>query len=245
MAVPSAAIRKPLPPAAAGKSKSLANRLVEENLGLVQRAVNKLLARLPAGVDTDNLLSAGTLGLVEAARKFDPARGIRFSTYAFARIRGAVLDELRRNCPVPQHKLEQARRVRKACEGLVPSATAEQVAQRTGLTIEQVTDSMAALQLTHILSLDRQRTRGEVPLLDRYDRPDVRAEKEEQKQRLTRSIERLPDRQRLVVTLYYMEELRLRQIGALLKLSESRVSRLLSAALAAIAEDLSRSESAA
>jgi RNA polymerase sigma factor FliA len=220
------------------RSRALPNQLIESHLGLVRQVVGKLLAHLPAGTDLENLASAGMLGLVEAARKFDPRRGIRFETYSYPRIRGAVLDELRRNCPIPQHKLEQAARVRRACEELDSAASINQLAEKAGLSPDQVADSLAALRLTRILSLDRFDSLQEIGIFDRREFPDTHAEKEEQKRILTEAIEALPERQRLVVTLYYMEDLRLREIGVILHLSESRVSRVLSAGVFAVGQFL-------
>jgi RNA polymerase sigma factor for flagellar operon FliA len=191
---------------------------------------------LPPGVDIENLESAGTLGLVEAANKFDPERGIKFETYAFTRIRGAILDELRRNCPLPQHILERIARVRKAYESLPAGGTTEQLAAAAGLSEDEVTDCLAAMRLTRMAS----RENGDPceRLADRTEAPDARAEQSEQKELLADAIEALPERERLVVTLYYMEDLRLKEIGHLLHLSESRVSRVLSAALFQMGEYL-------
>lgn len=219
---------------AARKRQSFRDQIIERNLGLVRHIVGKLLVHLPAGVDVENLTSAGTLGLVEAASKFDPDRGIKFETYSYTRIRGAVLDELRRNCPLPQYMLEQAARVRKACNDLGQEASLAAVADRTGLSAEQVADCLSALRMSRVLSLDRQQSPACYFIPDRGDLPDIRAEKEEQKRLLTEAIANLPKRERLVVTLYYMEDLRLREIGEVLELSESRVCRLMSSAMLAV-----------
>jgi RNA polymerase sigma factor for flagellar operon FliA len=213
------------------------NELIESHLGLVKHILGKLVAHLPRGVDVENLESAGTLGLVEAASKFDPERGIKFETYAYTRIRGATLDELRRNCPLPQHVLERVARVRKAYEGLPPGAGVEELAAASGLSGDEVSDCLAALRLTRMTSWD-----GGDPLdghvAERAEPPDALAERVEQKEMLADAIEALPERERLVVTLYHLEDLRLKEIGAVLGLSESRVSRLLSAALYRLGEDL-------
>jgi RNA polymerase sigma factor for flagellar operon FliA len=206
------------------------NELIESHLNLVRHILGKLVAQLPPGVDVENLESAGTLGLVEAANKFDPQRGIKFETYAYTRIRGAILDELRRNCPLPQHMLERVARVRKAFETLSPGATSAELAAAAGLSDDELADCLAAVRLTRMASwaaggaLDSR-------LADRAEAPDALAERVEQKELLADALESLPERERLVVTLYYMEDLRLKEIGTVLNLSESRVSRLLNAAL--------------
>src|SRR5207253_2587988 len=99
--------------------------MILSHLPLVRHVIGRLAAQLPPGTDVENLESAGTLGLVEAAGNFDPARGSDFGTYAYGRIRGAVLDELRRNCPLPQHMLERVARVRRAYEELRPPVTVD------------------------------------------------------------------------------------------------------------------------
>ena len=213
------------------------HELIVSHLPMVRHILGKLVAQLPAGVDVENLESAGTLGLVEAANKFDPERGIKFETYAYTRVRGAILDELRRNCPLPQHMLERVARVRKAYEALPPGATAEELATAAGLSDDELADCLAAMRLTRMTSWEA----GDQPdarVADRADTPDALAERAEQKELLADAIEALPERERLVVTLYYMEDLRLKEIGAVLGLSESRVSRVLNAALFRLGEHI-------
>jgi RNA polymerase sigma factor for flagellar operon FliA len=211
------------------------NELIESHLNVVRHILGKLVAQLPPGVDVENLESAGTLGLVEAANKFDPERGVKFETYAYTRIRGAILDELRRNCPLPQHMLERVARVRKAYEALPPGATSAELAAAAGVSDDELADCLAAVRLTRMASwvaghaLDSR-------LADRAEAPDALAERVEQKELLADALESLPERARLVVTLYYMEDLRLKEIGTVLNLSESRVSRLLNAALVQMGE---------
>lgn len=210
--------------------KERRDRLIVEHLSLVRHLVGKLSAELPPGVDVDNLESAGVLGLVEAAHRFDAERGIQFKTYAYTRIRGAILDELRRNCPLPQHMLQQVARVRRAYEELTAPVTSLALADATGLSESEVADCLAAIRMTRLLSWEEH---GE-PIGTRLDdprRPDLLAEKEEQKRLLAEALASLDERERLIVTLYYLEDLRLKEIGEVLCLSESRVSRLLNAAL--------------
>jgi RNA polymerase sigma factor for flagellar operon FliA len=209
--------------------QSRRNELIESHLGLVRHILGKLVAQLPPGVDVENLESAATLGLVEAANKFDPERGIKFETYAYTRIRGAVLDELRRNCPLPQHMLERIAVVRRAYEGLPPGSSTAVLAAASGLSEEDVADCLAAMRLTRMSSWEGEPLDGRIA--DRAEAPDDQAQRAEQKELLADAIQALGERERLVVTLYYMEDLRLKEIGTLLNLSESRVSRVLNAAL--------------
>jgi RNA polymerase sigma factor for flagellar operon FliA len=210
--------------------KERRDQLILDHLTLVRHLVGKLIAELPAGVDVENLESAGILGLVEAAHHYDPERGTQFKTYAYTRIRGAVLDELRRNCPLPQNKLQLVARIRKAYNELPPPVTTHALAEATGLSEEEVADALAAIRMTRLISWEEHGgligTR-----LDDAHRPDLLAEKEEQKRLLVQALGALDERERLIVTLYYLEDLRLKEIGAVLHLSESRISRMLSAAL--------------
>jgi RNA polymerase sigma factor for flagellar operon FliA len=207
------------------------DRLILDHLPLVRHVAGKLAAELPPGVDLENLESAGVLGLVEAANAFDPERGAQFKTFAYARVRGAILDELRRNCPLPQHVLQLVARVRRAHEELPPPVTVEALASATGLSADEVADALAAIRLTRMVSGGGAGELIGTRLDDPAPRPDAVAEREELKGLLVEALAALQERERLIVTLYYLEDLRLKEIGEVLKLSESRCSRLLSTAL--------------
>lgn len=205
-------------------------RLILDHLPDVRHILGKVAARLPSGVDRQNLESAGVLGLVEAAGQFDPARGVEFGAFARVRIRGAILDELRRNCPLPQRMLKRLAKVRQAYLRIDGPATTQAVAHFTGLTTAEVEECLEAASVTRTeqwnedLSLQlSDRTAGE-------HHAGAAVELEEAKGRVADAIEQLPERERVVVTLYYLEDLRLREIGEALGLSESRVSRILTRA---------------
>ncbi len=203
------------------------DRLILAHLGLVRGVVRKLRARLPAAADVENLEAAGVLGLVEAARKFEPERGTRFDTYAYLRVRGAVLDELRRSHPLPQHVFERLARIRKAREAL---SSAER---------------LAALRLMRMASLECGKGALARRLADpREEGPGRRAEEAEQRRLLAEALAALSERERRAVTLHYLNGLRLREVGEALGLSESRVSRLLGGARLRLAERLHRPEAA-
>ena len=208
-------------------TQSARDELILNHLWLVRHLVGKLAARVPPGVDVDNLESAGLLGLVEAAQRFDSSRGVDFKAYASLRIRGAIIDEARRNSPLPQELLHQVKLVSKAQEQLAPPVTIEALSSATGLTMDQVLDALMAIPLTQVKSFD--------PAADELSRltADVCSadiERDEERKLLAEAIASLPERERLIVTLYYKEDLRLKEIGEMLGLSESRVSRLLTAA---------------
>src|SRR6185369_12141865 len=121
-------------------------------LSLVRHILGRLAAKLPYGIDLENLEAAGTLGLVEAANRFEPERGIHFKTFAYTRIRGAIFDELRRNCPLPQELLERVAQIRKAIQSMPPPVRVETLSQRTGYTVDDINECLAAMRLTRVVS---------------------------------------------------------------------------------------------
>lgn len=201
--------------------------LVIGHIWLVRHLTGKVTARLPPGVDVENLESAGMLGLVEAANRFDATRGVDFKSFAALRIRGAIYDEARRNCPLPQEVMQRVMLVAKAQEQLTPPFSVDDLVAETGLSKDEVLDALVAMPLIRIQSLDQV---VDDPTRQTESSAEAAAERAEQKRLLADAIADLPERERLVVTLYYMEDLRLKEIGEVLKLSESRVSRLLAAA---------------
>lgn len=223
-------------------SQTLREELILSNLSLVRHILGRLAAKLPRGTDMDNLEAAGVLGLVEAANRYEPERGIRFKTFAYTRIRGAIYDELRRNCPLPQDLLERTSRVRKALQAITPPASIEDLALETGLTEDEVTECLAAMRLTRNISWDNIAATTTGQLANASDRPDLLLEDAERKRLLVEAITQLPESERLSITLYYMEELRLKEIGLVLDLSESRVSRLLKSAEHRIEEHIRAKE---
>ncbi len=211
-------------------AQTLREELILGNLGLVRHILGRLSARLPRGVDLDNLEAAGVLGLVEAANRFQPERGITFKTFAYTRIRGAIYDELRRNCPLPQDLLERTAKVRRSLQSMAAPASIEKLAEETGLTEDDVTECLAAMRMTRNVSWDKIAASSGGQLADTTEGPDALLETAERKKLLVEAITQLPESERLSITLYYMEDLRLKEIGRVLNLSESRVSRLLKSA---------------
>ncbi|MFC1758371.1 sigma-70 family RNA polymerase sigma factor [Planctomycetota bacterium] len=203
--------------------------LVVENLEFVRHILGRLTFNLPSSVDTENLEAAGVLGLVEAAQQFDESRGVPFKGFAYNRVRGAILDELRRNCPLSQQMLQQIATVRTVMDALDPPITTEILAEKTGMSKEAIESCMAAMRLTRIQSWDDSVCR--TPLGGgSYADPQQNVFNRELKEVLADCIELLPRQERITITLYYMEDLRLKEIGEVLGLSESRISRILAGA---------------
>lgn len=204
--------------------------LILSNLPLVRHILGRLAGQLPHGADFDNLEAAGVLGLVEAANRFDPERGVHFKTFAFSRIRGAIFDELRRNCPFPQEMLERMTKIRRLLERLTPPVSIETLAAHSGLSEDDVNECLAAMRFARSISWDELAGAGQRHLVSAQERPDHRLENAERKRLLAEAIGGLPENERLAISLYYLEDLRLKEIGEVLNLSESRVSRVLKSA---------------
>lgn len=198
------------------------DQLIMDHLGMVRRVLGRVSIELPDGVDTENLEAAGILGLVEAAGRFDATHGAQFQTFAYPRIRGAILDELRRNCPLPQTTLQHWSLIREAWKQSTEIRDSQGLADVTGLTVRQVEDCLVAIRMTR-----PEVWSDDLPVRHLYDEA---SERDEQGQRLAAAIEELSEQSRTVVTLYHLDGLTLKEIGAVLQLSESRVSRVLAGA---------------
>lgn len=211
-------------------AKASRDQMVIDHIGLVRHVLSKLVVSLPDGVDVENLESAGILGLVQAANHFDQDRGVAFRTFAYARIRGAILDELRRNSPLPQRVLENIASVRRTSERLGPEATVESIVAASELSLDEVEEALEAIRLSNA-QLPHDPSMILSGITDpRHDRPDAPIEAAELKEVLAECIEALAENERLALTLYYYEDLRLKEIGELLSLSESRICRILAKA---------------
>ncbi len=210
-----------------------ATQIVERHAELVRRIAHHLAARLPASVEVDDLIQAGMLGLIEAARNFQADQGAAFETYASIRIRGAMIDEIRRGDWVPRsvHRryrdvIAATRRIEQLKGG---PATAQEVAAELGVSIGDYHQMLEEAARGQLLSLDEHADAhdGE-PRLARSEgtTPARNFEDSEFRKALADAIATLPERERLVLSLYYEQELNLREIGAVLSVSESRVCQI-------------------
>jgi RNA polymerase sigma factor for flagellar operon FliA len=218
---------------------TLRERLIVNYSPLVKYVAGRLGSGLPAHVEEADLVSYGLLGLMSAIDRYDPERDTKFETYAIARIRGSILDELRVLDWVPRSVRSRAREIERAIlslEGLLGRApTDDELAAKVGISTEQLEASLVDISRTSIAALDELwTTSGEgdqVSLLDTLEDPEsIRPadvlDETELREALAEAISRLPEREKLVVTLYYYEELTLREIGEVLGVTESRVSQL-------------------
>lgn len=208
------------------------NDLVVRHAPLVKRLAHHLISRLPASVQLDDLIQAGMIGLLEAARQYDASQGASFQTYASIRIRGAMLDEMRRLDWTPRSVHRKAREVAEATREIENEtgreATDAEVAARIGISLDEYHHILCDVSTSKVFSIDQEDSEtGGVPETP-GDEPTPLAMLEEAgfRRALAAAIAELPERERLVMALYYDEELNLREIGAVLGVSESRVSQI-------------------
>ena len=217
-------------------------RLVIAYSPLVKFIAGRMASSLPAHVDEGDLVSYGLLGLIGAIERFDPQREIKFETFAVARVKGAIIDELRSLDWVPRSVRSRARQMERAHAALETrlgrSPTDEEMAEKLEISVGDYNDTLLQIANSSVLALDGRWTfadpdggGGQISVLDTIQDPnaldpEAEAHTSELKDRLAEGIESLPERERLVIALYYYENLTLREIGEVLGVTESRVSQL-------------------
>jgi RNA polymerase sigma factor for flagellar operon FliA len=231
------------PPAGTGPALTgEQERILLEHLPIVRFLARRIHERLPQHVDIEDLVSAGVVGLMDAFSKFDPAKKVQFRSYAQFRIRGAILDSLRTLDWSPRELRRKGRAVEEAIRVLTarlgrPPGEAE-VAQEMGLGLEEYQQLLGDLKGLEIgtLHVERNEDSGEEELAYVPGRPEedplFRCLRGELEERLADAISHLPDRERLVMSLYYYEEMTMREIGLALGVVESRVSQVHASAVA-------------
>lgn len=211
-------------------AKSERDTLIVAHLRLVRHVLRRCVGELPEGVDLENLEAAGVLGLVEAAQHFDPARGVPFGVFARKRIQGAVWDELRRNSPLPQQMLARIATIRRYLEQTPPPVSPEQLSDALGMSREEIGQALDAMRISRMRSWEDRETRPWDLISPHAETPLDESERKELLQAMTQAITELPEQERIVLNLYHHEDLRLREIAAAMRLSESRISRVLASA---------------
>jgi len=207
--------------------------LVEQHAPLVKRIAHHLLARLPSTVQLNDLVQSGMVGLLEAAQKFDISKGASFETFAGIRVRGAMIDDVRKDDWAPRSVHRNARRVSEAIkvvEGRTGrDASDQQVAEEMGIPLEDYYSYLQDSAGTRLFSYDEVIEQEDSSLklaASVTPSPFDDVQKQAFKDNLAQAIETLPERERMVLALYYQEELNLKEIGSLLGVSESRVSQI-------------------
>ena len=217
----------------ASTSESSHEELVIDNIALVKRIAHHLAARLPATIDINDLMQAGMIGLLEAAKNFDPSRGASFDTYAGIRIRGSMLDEVRRHDWTPRSVHQKSRQVSEAVRAIEfetgRPAESRQIAERLGISVDDyhaiLRDTAGCRLFSLEESMDEHGYRGDVPTSDTQT-PDQALDQSQFRTGLVDAINKLPEREQMVLSLYYERELNLKEIGEILGVSESRVCQI-------------------
>ncbi len=213
------------------------DRLILEHVPLLRHIVTRMAIDVPRRVEREDLEAYGMLGLIRAADTWEPERGLKFSTYAFPKIRGAILDELRRMDFLSRGLRERVRALERAVGRLEQESGAppapEALASELGIDLAELDELLAAARSTTVVSLEDGVDQELGALLSdpSSDDPVGSAEWEELKQRMIVAIASLPEQEKTVITLYYGEELLLKDIGNVLGVTESRVSQIHSRAL--------------
>jgi RNA polymerase sigma factor for flagellar operon FliA len=224
---------------ARGSRDALEETWILKNIPLVHHIVQKVASHLSRKIDVEDLIAAGTLGLVKAARAFDPAKDVEFRTYAYIRIRGAIIDELRGQSFVPSDVSKQIRYAREAYQryfalhGEAPDD--EQLAGELGISPAHLYRTLEEARKQNFLSIhgltEEHSVLGTFIPLARGPAPDEQAERREMLERLSEAIAQLPKRDRIILLLYYERDLTMKEIAEVLGVSESRVSQLHASAL--------------
>lgn len=211
---------------------------VKEYAPLVKRIAHHLLARLPAIIQADDLIQAGMIGLIEAARNFDEKKGATFITYAGIRIRGAMLDEIRKGDWAPRSVHKNSRRVAAAMREVENKTGRDardvDVAQNLGVSLEEYHQIIQDSNSSKIFAFEDLGVNEEAidcPTNNPITGPLEGIQRDDFKYKLSKEIEKLPEREKLVLALYYDEELNLREVGEVLGVSESRISQIHSQAM--------------
>ncbi len=212
--------------------------VIAEYAPLIKFIAQKIAMRLPSNIELDDLISSGVIGLMDAIDKYDETRDNKFKTYAEFRIRGSILDELRAQDWVPRSVRDKAKLLDRATTKLEAqlgrTPEDEEVADHMGVSMDEFYSLVNQVKPVSVLSIDEQATystvdkRSLLSIVDGYkgQNPFFQVSSKKVKKMIAKSIESLPERQRLVLSLYYYEDLNLKEIGKVLRVTESRVSQL-------------------
>jgi RNA polymerase sigma factor FliA len=225
------------------RDASLREKMILQYAPLVKYVVGRLAINLPAVLDSEDVISYGIIGLIDAIERYDPTRGTKFETYAIPRIRGSIIDNLRALDQIPRSTKQKAREIERAFSFLESSLgrppSDVEVAGHMGVSLERLQQmsaqsSVITMSLDTIIDTDDEgSTLSRLGTLADRNSPDPQfeAERRELNNALVDAVQHLPERERLVMSLYYVEELTLKEISKVLGISESRVCQLHSQAV--------------
>ena len=221
------------------------NDSLMEHIGLVKRVAIHLKSRLPNYMELDELIQVGTIGLIEAAKSFDDQKGVEFEVFARTRIRGAILDQVRKLSYLPRSAIVNIRDHNEATAvlsselGREPTQT--ELAEFMGKDLDSFHKERTHAHRFQTVSLESQLPESIDLPANEFNEPETTLADSQMMEALTESIESLPEREKTIVSLYYVEEMNLKEIGAVLEVSESRVSQVLSATIKHLRNHLAES----
>ena len=222
------------------RTSELQEKIIIEYAGLVKLVAGRLSMYLGYNVEYDDLVGYGTFGLIDAIDKFDYNKGFKFETYASLRIRGAILDQIRKMDWIPRSIRQKQRKIDMAYQSLEikygRSVNDDEVAKELDISVEELENWQNQTKITNIISLDEfmeqgSETKVEQSLTADFNQPEKIVEQQELKELLAKTLETLTEKERKVILLYYYEELTLKEISRILEVSESRISQLHTKAL--------------
>ncbi len=221
-----------------GVDGKLRDQLIMDYAPLIRYVAQRISSRLPSNIEIDDLISAGVIGLMDAIEKYDPSRDNKFKTYAEFRIRGAILDELRSQDWVPRSVRDKAKKMERTNQELEQrygrSVSDAELSDAMGIRLDDYYDIVSKVKGVQLLSVDELSSPTQPDkksLLEVLENPNIKNPYQHLKSKgieedLKRKIGDLPEKQRLVLSLYYFEDLNLKEIGRILDVTESRVSQL-------------------
>ncbi|MBQ3826459.1 MAG: RNA polymerase sigma factor WhiG [Spirochaetaceae bacterium] len=221
------------------KSTALRDAFIKQYMPLVKYVAGKVSTGMPSAVEFDDLVSFGQFGLLDAINKYDPEKNVKFKTYAVTRIRGAIFDELRQLDWVPRSVRQKSREIEDTIGSLEArlgrTVTDSEIAQEMGISESEFQQTVMKVSGTSVLSLNDVWYSGDdsdhMSIGDSIEapsslNPDVIVERDEVRRVIIEAINELPDKEKLVIILYYHEDLTFKEIGQVLEVSESRISQL-------------------
>lgn len=217
------------------KAPDIREKLILEYAGLVKIVAGRLGMYLGYTVEYDDLVGYGTFGLIDAIDKFDALKGVKFETYASLRIRGAILDQIRKMDWIPRTLRQKQKRLDAASQKLESelgrAVTEAELAKELEISVDELISWQNQMKITNLVSLDEfmeQGTEGKMENITsaRFEQPEKAVEKEELKKMLQEALQSLTENEKKVILFYYYEELTLKEISRILEVSESRISQL-------------------
>ncbi|WP_346847904.1 MULTISPECIES: FliA/WhiG family RNA polymerase sigma factor [unclassified Clostridium] len=225
--------------------------IIKKNIPLVKYIASKIIVGKNKYVEYEDLISYGMIGLMDAINKFDDTKGMKFSTYAAIRINGSIIDEIRKNSPISKRAIDKLNRYNKVVEELQNKLYREpkdiEVAERMEISLKELTDIQGYVNYISMMSLETILFGDdeEMSLINSIEdtkspSPQKSLEEKEMLEYLRRGLDNLKERDRLILNLYYFEKLTLKQVGAVLEVSESRVCQLHSRAILNLRKEIEK-----